>query len=83
MSKSFGKIFVLWYLDLFPVKVALDNVELAQGARRIYVKPLIYAAAVKMVVARELTQFGTIFIWAQADTAFLHLKWDNQIVWFE
>jgi len=44
------------------------------------VKPLIYAAAVKMVVARELTQFGTIFIWAQADTAFLHLKWDNQIV---
>jgi hypothetical protein len=44
------------------------------------VKPLVDAAAVKMVVARELTQFRTIFIRAQADTAFLHFKWGDQII---
>ena len=49
-------------LDLFSIGIALDDVELAQWACSIYVKPLVYAAAVKMVAARELTQFHAIFI---------------------
>jgi hypothetical protein len=56
--------FSLGGLDLFSVEIALDNVELTQWACSIYVKPLVYAAAVKMVVARELMQFRAIFIWA-------------------
>lgn len=47
--------FFLIDLDLFSVEIALDDVELAQWACSIYVKPLVYTAAVKMVVARELT----------------------------
>jgi hypothetical protein len=55
-------IFSLIDLDLFSVEIALDDVELAQWACSIYVKPLVYTAAVKMVVARELTQFHAIFV---------------------
>jgi hypothetical protein len=51
-------------LHLFDIKVALDDVKLAQWTCRIYVKPLLYAGAVEMMVAGEFSQLDTIFVWA-------------------